>query len=345
MSLFNVARVPNPSITRQRLDILRVIIGGLDMKASDPRDKIFALLVFGEETHRIADLPDLIRPTYTKSLPQVYIDFTLWWARHYGSLKILSAVQTLRGRSWLDLSVHDPSNNSKYDFESQVRPSWTLWADGQSEWIYSTLALGDDTVNYNACGDQPIDVDTLDTSSINPCALPVKGIRLGAITSLNYFDYDRSKYSSEMFRVFHRIFDPQGARNLWKNTWKGFNPSQPPSTVDNDSDTYWHIREHHSQVMAANPDVPKSAINWIPCLGKCLFRTEGGHVGLCPSGTQPGDILTILYGGSVPYLLREKAAGSNEFYLVGEAYVEEIMFGQAFEAGPMLSAEEIFHLI
>jgi len=315
------------------------------MKASDPRDKIFALLAFGEETHRIAHLPDLIRPSYTKSLLQVYVDFTRWWVHHYGSLKILSAVHTLRGRSWLDFSAHNPSNDTRYSFESQEHPSWTLWTDGQSEWIYGTLALSDDSITYNACGDRPIYKELLDTSSINPCVLPVKGIRLGTITSLHYFNYDSSKHSPEMFRVFHRIFDPQGARNLWKNTWKGFSPSQPPSTVGKDNDTYWHIHEHHPQVMAANPDVPKSAINWIPCLGKCLFHTNAGHVGLCPSGTQPGNILTILYGGQVPYLLREKAVGSNEFYLVGEAYVEEVMFGQALEAGAPPSVEEIFHLI
>jgi len=146
------------------------------MKASDPRDKIFALLAFGEETHRIAHLPDLIRPSYTKSLLQVYVDFTRWWVHHYGSLKILSAVHTLRGRSWLDFSAHNPSNDTRYNFESQEHPSWTLWTDGQSEWIYGTLALGDDSITYNACGDRPIYKELLDTSSINPCVLPVKGI-------------------------------------------------------------------------------------------------------------------------------------------------------------------------
>jgi hypothetical protein len=97
------------------LDILTAVIGGMDMKASNPRDKIFSLLVFGQETHRIAELPDLIRPDYTKTILQVYVDFTHWWIKHHRSLRILSAIYTLTGRTWLDLSGPNSSEDSRFD--------------------------------------------------------------------------------------------------------------------------------------------------------------------------------------------------------------------------------------
>ncbi len=53
------------------------------MQATDPRDKIFAMLIFCEETHRIGDLPDEVRPNYEKNVLQVYADFTRWWILHH----------------------------------------------------------------------------------------------------------------------------------------------------------------------------------------------------------------------------------------------------------------------
>lgn len=57
-------------------DILDVIVDGHDLRATDPRDKIFALLVFGNETHAVQNLDKLIRPDYNKSTEQVFADFS-----------------------------------------------------------------------------------------------------------------------------------------------------------------------------------------------------------------------------------------------------------------------------
>ncbi|KAM0264335.1 hypothetical protein ACHAQJ_000825 [Trichoderma viride] len=83
-----------------RQDILTVVIAGLDMHATDRRDNIFALLGFGEETHNIAQLQDLIRPDYYKTTVQVYSDFTRWWIEEHHSLRILSALHSLTGLHW-----------------------------------------------------------------------------------------------------------------------------------------------------------------------------------------------------------------------------------------------------
>lgn len=65
-----------------RLDILTVLIAGHSLKATDPRDKIFAMMVFGNETHEIESLPTEVRPNYEKNVLQVYADFTRWWILH-----------------------------------------------------------------------------------------------------------------------------------------------------------------------------------------------------------------------------------------------------------------------
>lgn len=50
--------------TSKRFPILQVVTEGLDMEATEPRDKIFALLTFGEETRDISQLHQHARPNY-----------------------------------------------------------------------------------------------------------------------------------------------------------------------------------------------------------------------------------------------------------------------------------------
>lgn len=61
------------------------------------------------------------------------------------------------------------------------------------------------------------------------------------------------------------------------------------------------------------------------CIKRSFVSTEKGYLGLAPSGTRKGDVLCVLRGGDVPFVLREKENGYWE--LVGEAYVHGIMDG------------------
>lgn len=104
--LFHVQRQQHlyHSLPAPRLDILTVLVSALDIQATDPRDKIFALLGFGQETQDLQEVPMSIRPDYTKPISQVFSDFTRWWITHHRSLRILSTVQTQYGRTWLDVA-------------------------------------------------------------------------------------------------------------------------------------------------------------------------------------------------------------------------------------------------
>jgi hypothetical protein len=110
------------------------------MKVIDARDKIFAIMVFGNETYEMESLPAEVRPNYEKNVLQVYADFTRWWILHHKSLRILSAVRTLSGRSWVNISGPRGFNT---DFDLSQRPSWMLWYEGFSQWMHGTLALHD----------------------------------------------------------------------------------------------------------------------------------------------------------------------------------------------------------
>lgn len=59
-----------------------------------------------------------------------------------------------------------------------------------------------------------------------------------------------------------------------------------------------------------------------------FFTSEGDLLGLCPAATTQGDLVCILYGCSVPVILRRHEDGGY-FELIGEAYVHGKMDGEA----------------
>jgi hypothetical protein len=61
--------------------------------------------------------------------------------------------------------------------------------------------------------------------------------------------------------------------------------------------------------------------------GRKLLITGKGYVGLAPITAQKGDIIAILFGCSMPVILRRY--GDKGYKLVGEAYVHGIMEGEA----------------
>ena len=61
------------------------------------------------------------------------------------------------------------------------------------------------------------------------------------------------------------------------------------------------------------------------CVKRSFITTKKGYLGLAPWGAHEGDVVCVLRGGDVPFVLREKEDGY--WKLVGEAYVHGIMDG------------------
>ena len=57
--------------------------------------------------------------------------------------------------------------------------------------------------------------------------------------------------------------------------------------------------------------------------------TEKGYMGLGPSEMQNGDLVAVLLGGSVPFVLHVEK--QEQFSLVGESYVHGFMNGEVLK--------------
>ncbi|KAF2965631.1 hypothetical protein GQX73_g7923 [Xylaria multiplex] len=63
---------------------------------------------------------------------------------------------------------------------------------------------------------------------------------------------------------------------------------------------------------------------------RCIFRTSNGYMGVGPPGLEKGDIVVVLYGCSVPVLLRRV---KDRYALIGECFVQGLMDGEGINAG------------
>ncbi|EME40089.1 hypothetical protein DOTSEDRAFT_158763 [Dothistroma septosporum NZE10] len=74
--------------------------------------------------------------------------------------------------------------------------------------------------------------------------------------------------------------------------------------------------------------------NW---MAKRLAVTNTGHVGMVPQTARKNDIVCVLFGCSVPMVLRPVGDGTHK--VVGEAYVHGFMDGEALEGGEYGAAD------
>jgi hypothetical protein len=68
--------------------------------------------------------------------------------------------------------------------------------------------------------------------------------------------------------------------------------------------------------------------------------TEHGFVGTVPESAEAGDVVVILKGAGVPFVLRKSSTRPGAFRLVGECYIHGMMNGEALSL-PQIKEEEL----
>jgi hypothetical protein len=303
--------------TNSRKKILDLVMEGLELNATDPKDRIFALVGLAEETS--LDIPSLLRPNYKKSTSEVFTDFTRWWMGEYKSLAILTAVHAAPGRTWLSMTC--PSSRPLEPLSTGVGddyPSWALPYIGRARWIDRLHGIHS---LFHAAGDTEPTPDPCKPGA-NQKHLILAGVRIGVIKKIGHYPYSRRK-NDDLHRAYFRLVDPANQFGIWSS-------GAANNTADkrDDPDSEWSMRgiwDHSSTHLEHSEHGVQ-----FPCLDPCFLKADDGSTGFCPAGSQVGDLLVVLYGGSVPYVLRKSGMGSasSTYYkFVGECYVDGKMDG------------------
>jgi hypothetical protein len=288
--------------------------------ASNPRDRIFALLYLAEDYHEFEHILD-----YSKSCSEVYYEVAL--------------VQLKQGR--VDLLSYCQFPRTMPDLPTWV-PDWNMRVRFPSTW----------STNCNKVYASGYTASKQDLSEIRHGQLKIKGFTVDTITkygkvwkpdwlvpldrdaALAFIDdilqlcnqSTRTRAGEELLEAI-RVACCDGARYGAEDISDGL-------IVNYISEFFWAYERLKTTELPGKDDEtgkPDDSDWFVEALHFLLprrpFLTRSGFVGLGPAHMEQGDEVYIFFGGHVPYIVRQQE--NNKYSLVGEAFVHGIMYGEA----------------
>ena len=297
------------------IDLRILIKDGSSKEATNLRDKVYALRGIASDSFAKG-----IIVNYADAVERVYIDCTKHILRSRRDLKVLSLIRQ-RGRglcvpglpSWVPDWSHpiDPSGvlNRYYRFEpgrmfranGTTLPNVVVPEQGD---IISASGIHIDRVKDLFTIEDLLTSGDSDVMSLSPSILHHIVATLGLPA-----DYAPSAEPSwvALFRTLTADRSPVSPRINQSYRSKNFSIFK---TLDDD-DTWKRISASLGSIV----------------VGKVLQISEKGYLGYSEDGCCVGDIICVLHGGEVPFLLRPDENGL--FQLHGEVYVHGFMDGEA----------------
>jgi hypothetical protein len=311
-----------------RIPLLDLLHEFRNRLATNAKDKVYATFGIAEELAYMEEhgFHQLVEPNYNKTDAEVYRDIARFLVIEHGHLAVLSHVETSLDPNW---------------------PSWVPdWRQAKAS---NTLLTMQCTDTYNASGDQPLCVGIGRNADI----LSLQGIEVDVVTA--YGD----KLASYGFGYVTYQEEVDFARMAWElvqslrasdsstddsivNTFIRTLVTGPSNDVTFEADALQWFAQHAQLLLNASlserlkrlvkkrSDPGRFHEAFVrACVDRRFFVTRNGSMGIGPDAMNEGDIIGVLFGGRVPYLLRAVDTG---FKFVGECYVPGLMNGEAVQA-------------
>jgi hypothetical protein len=335
------------------MTLLKTLSFTRDCSSTDPRDKVFGIYGISEDT------AEGIEIDYTKPVEAVYTDVSRFLIADAKDLTLLSLVQTpdpTRKRpSWV------PDWSEDYKMGVLAQPNWDedLEAKISPE---KKIEIGYRGRRFRASSSTKAIV-RLDEDNVNN--LIVSGLILGAIKGLGPpVRVATARSHNGVIRDDRAItgINTDPVRNEWYAMLLSLGERPYPITresyrvafartiiADGDRnrnratrdlygvlEQYLEFHEINEQMDGAlNGCAPEALYDYETALlavagQRRFFVDEGGWIGLAPKWALEGDNICLLFGGNVPFVLRDRGDGKYQF--VGECYVHGIMDGEIMKA-------------
>jgi len=316
----------------QDIDLLDLLMISRDLGATDPRDKIYALL--GLSSHEMI-------PDYEATPEHVFNEF---------ALHVIGDAAEKIERTGID--VRDNSgdgavrkalvmlscagtSNQNLELPSWV-PDWTT--DLQSRPLIFDTRF--------AAGSRRFEVDWHYESGLQLCGKLVDTIAIaGKVHLTSDIESDDRALIAEWWREATYIADSRTVRSpgsfahldafraLCRDLSlceHGYYRIEEHAAPDSDG----AIRQSKRRAsllddVGSGEDLSHNARQTLtlgPTRGRVLCVTTTGYLVLAPHGSQEGDLVYVVLGAPVPLIFRPRSDGA--FTLVGEAYVQGIMDGE-----------------
>lgn len=317
-------------------------------QASDPRDFIYAFL--GHPSIPVEVLPD-----YTKSVQDIYLDFTITMLLGSGPDILLLVDQGKRYRKSRKPASQrqHPSWCPQWDQGSltkrpSVQESIRFWTGFDASYaknnVFKPTILDRNTLVVEGVSfDRVRHVsDEVRRRDIVPCQgdIPVEH----CLAKIIQYIAQEGEWAGKAYE------DPKKAiaETLIGEGWEANKHAltQDLLRIPYPSSKWTAGQEDSTGAADEFISVPKLSVT--STVGStCFFVTERGYFGLGPRAISKSDICCILLGARFPCLLRPSRSGSESTYrFIGSCYVYGLMQGQAID---MVSSgqlcEEWFHIV
>lgn len=317
-------------------------------RTTDPRDKIFALVGMHKAAAGFSEIPELVRPDYTRSTALVYRDASRYMLMEDGGL---------HGDYLLAEIFHVDE-----DLACQDMPSWAFDFLGGEPFKGTCLTLDD-----FMAGIQPQKQTNRETPTLRPYGvdtpeiLQIQGFTIGTVVRVHDIVTETDLHKIETLR---RIVCETAAAVLL------FSRTAPARTTNEDQS----IAELLTCCRSASDVSPEQRLKGFKALQHFVLEKgvvplhswrrgppepgdvvageefsashfhllmrgvelrrlavcSSGHVGFLPMITRVGDLCVIAEGAHYPFILREYPDG---YRFVGVAYLQELMHGQVYGMG------------
>ncbi|CAO2657219.1 Nn.00g033450.m01.CDS01 [Neocucurbitaria sp. VM-36] len=325
--------------TGEFLDILDTFRG---LQATDPRDKVYALLGLLQLNRKENIWKLNINVDYHKSVREVLFDAIMCSVRSEGNLHFLSYIDH---RPDLEERGNYPSWMPRWD---ETREPWQdhLWCDS------SNLSAGirDRSIKFMWGYSEQLTLQGIDLDRISRIT-DVCWTTDGAIGDplhewierqlwriKDEANGDVEAYLVPIIRLATTLTGGFLKADGWVENRIYFERLAEDAGMQFMADFFAFISQHFPGfIMQKPPGVKAFKGQLYPyhqlvktyCRGRRMFETVNGYIGLGPRSMREDDTLVVLDGGKVPYVLRP--CGDRDFSFLGECFVYDIMEHQSLE--------------
>ncbi|KAH7412582.1 heterokaryon incompatibility protein-domain-containing protein [Cadophora sp. MPI-SDFR-AT-0126] len=305
-------------------------------QATDPRDKVFALLGIAKDAVDLA-----LHPDYGKSCKEVYSDLARTLIRN-GYIEILSLCEFPKQIDGLPSWVHDWSAKSyrsplqERSLDRRARPITSMLepkfsASGTNK---TTSLAGQHTTSW----EMPLVLRATFLGEVQQVGMSwdidAFGRWLHDLQTLSSLIPDTSSTGGRAHAVWRTAVADQEIR-------KGI--GKPRLSEEKVRSIHESLKDADISLMDGQSFLRVSLADYCEQLrvvaqGRRPLLVSGNYLGIGPSETEKGDLAFIVLGADTPYILR-RCSQDRTLRLIGEAYIHGVMDGEAMEGSPVI--EEI----
>lgn len=307
--------------------------------ATDPRDKVFAVIGISD----MARLPlaDQLPVDYKMKVQDVYRSATLYSMEHERSLDVIGLPPASREffmgglPSWVpNFKGHGRFGQlgKRYRHLTSDLPAFrsTLKSDAEFDYSEDTESITLSGIMVDKIGDRGCEFENALATDV------VHRIRIWVSWAQDLLRKVKPYSEEEMSHIIKRTLlpgsnGPDSKKDEWKNA---------PPFFEKD---HWTDLKYLNYRMVRLDDESRAKASslWASVVGanrgRRLTLCEGGYLALAPENIEEGDNVALVKGDRFPLILR-RHADTNNWILIGEAYIYDMMQGERYledECGPI----------